>query len=147
MKNKLFLLSIEEYKKYKVLIPKRWYWWWLRSAGVSQYRMSGVDCDGSVDFVGNNIFIDYGVHPAFKSAKIAQNIAIGDVIDIKENVWIYLGDDLFISKYAVAFSKFDDESNEYNNSYIKNVTLKKLEDKLFDKDELELIDDWIEVEE
>ena len=143
--NKLFLLSIEECEKYRELIHNACNWWWLRSRGELCDTVCAVRPEGSIFFGGAYVYCDnVCIRPAFKSKKLASNFDVGDRYCSKDNLWIYLGDDIFISKYVVTFSKFDDKSNDYDKSYIKNVTLKNLEDELFTKAELDNIEDFDE---
>lgn len=143
--NKLFLLSIEEYKQYKELIPNAGDWWWLRTPGTLPCIVSIVYTDGTAVINGAQPFYDYTwVRPAFKSKKLASNFDVGDRYCSKDNLWIYLGDDIFISKYLVKRSKFDSLNKDYKTSFVKNVILKDLEDELFTIWELANIEDWEE---
>ena len=61
----VFLLSVEEYKKYKNVIPNIDKWWWLRTPGDDQYYAANVSTDGSVFHAGNYVGNDtYAVRPA-----------------------------------------------------------------------------------
>jgi len=67
--DKIFLLSIDEYKKYRNAISNISGWWWLRSPGDNSYRAAYVDHDGYIndgfsDYYGGNVIVDYGVRPA-----------------------------------------------------------------------------------
>jgi len=63
--DKIFLLSIDEYKAYKNIISNAAYWWWLRSPGYHGGRAAGVGSDGRVYVHGNDVDRDdSGVRPA-----------------------------------------------------------------------------------
>lgn len=73
-KDKMFLLSIDEFKKYfsnggeKAIAHYKNssvdYWWWLRSPGDSQSSAIRVHYFGYLDENGPNVRGDYGVRPA-----------------------------------------------------------------------------------
>lgn len=123
----MFLLSIEEYERYKDKIGAREYCWWLRSPGRDTDFVAGVNYSGrAIDhgYVINNY--DYGVCPALYVPKAYLNDRF--VINGREMVrysnidWIALDEEtgLYLSAYPLFFDKFDDESNDYENSYIKS---------------------------
>ena len=58
--HKLFLLSRDEYKKYRNKIPRVDGWWWLRSPGSGTGYAAIVKPDGSVVSGGNDV--NYGAH-------------------------------------------------------------------------------------
>lgn len=61
----VFLLSVEEYKKYKNVIPNIDKWWWLRTPGRYQNYAASVNTFGSVERRGDYVDIDtHAVRPA-----------------------------------------------------------------------------------
>ena len=61
----VFLLSVEEYEKYKNVIPNINNWWWLRTPGDDQYRAALVYSGSSVYHCGNYVVYVLGaVRPA-----------------------------------------------------------------------------------
>jgi len=64
--DKVFLLNIEEVKKYYESNEKRKsdVWWWLRSPGNFNQCAAGVDVDGSIDYSGSIEEYKGGVRPA-----------------------------------------------------------------------------------
>ena len=57
--SEITLLSIDEYKSNRDLIPAFNYWWWLRSPGYDQYRAAYVV--RGVDYYGTFVSYDYNV--------------------------------------------------------------------------------------
>ena len=67
------LLSIEEYEKYKSVIPTTNYWWWLRSPGYDRVRAAYVSSDG-VEFGKLIYYAKNAVRPALKlNLEMADN--------------------------------------------------------------------------
>lgn len=120
MKDELFLLSIEEYEKYKGVIPVIGSWWWLRSPGdFSSYAADVYDV-GSVFTNGSSVYGTNGIRPALKVSKSEiSNLQIGDRKIYYDFPFIKIDDDLLIAEVPIAFDKFDDESNDYEKSYVK----------------------------
>ena len=67
-RDKVFLLSIEEAKKYFMNDRDRstGTWWWLRSPGLCSNDAAGVYGSGRVDDYGNGVGLRSGVRPALK---------------------------------------------------------------------------------
>lgn len=64
---KLFLLSNDEYEKYRNKIQNVNRWWWLRSMGCDAVHAVIVHPDGFVNDTGDNVWCDYnGVRPALR---------------------------------------------------------------------------------
>lgn len=63
MAEKLFLLSVEDYKKYRDRIKQKKGWWWLRSQGCSIYRASFVGCEGDICSTGGHVALPGYVCP------------------------------------------------------------------------------------
>lgn len=120
MKVELFLLSVEEYEKYKDVIPVIGSWWWLRSPGYFSNGAAGVDSDGSVDAGGYGVNDARGIRPAFRVQKSEiLNLQIGDRKSCYDFPFVKIDDDLLIAEVPIAFDKFDDDSNDYEKSYVK----------------------------
>ena len=120
MKDELFLLSIEEYEKYKCVLPHIKNWWWLRSPGHYSHGAASVDDVGSVGTLGISVKYANGLRPALRvSSSEISNLQIGDRKIYYDFPFVKIDDDLLIAEVPIAFDKFDDESNDYENSYVK----------------------------
>ena len=137
-KDHIFLLSIEEHKKYKDKIPLVRCWWWLRSPGDSSRSAADVDLDGSVYGFGSYVHCsNLAVRPALR----LENRELGhfNLVDpsfcgqrlIKYNFpWIYIGDGLAIAEVPIAFKRFDEKSSDYENSEIRRFLLDWLKERM-----------------
>lgn len=117
----LFLLSIEEYEKYKDRIPHINCWWWLRSPGTKPEWATSVYEDGSVDHYGHGAKYDNdAVRPVLRIARPDKyNIQIGMRTIQYDFPWIVIDKDLAIAEVPIAFRRFDEKSNDYANSEIR----------------------------
>ena len=61
---KLFLLSVEEYERYKDSIPLVKEYWWLRSPGKYSNYGAYVKSDCSVYLIGTEVEYEGGIRPA-----------------------------------------------------------------------------------
>ena len=123
----IFLLSIDEYKKYKNKIPHMNCWWWLRSPGHIFNRAASVYIDGSFISYGFNVRDDQsnGVRPALK---IKDHTAIkckdGACRIIYCGVtWVQIDENLYISEVPVMFNRFDEDDNNYETSEVRKKLL------------------------
>lgn len=115
--DEIFLLSEEEYMRYKNVIPVINSYWWLRSPSHSDDFAEGVDNDGSI-YYGDDVYDDDGcVRPALHLE--SSNHQIGDRIIKYDFPWIVINKCLAIAEVPIGFEKFDDKSNDYETSYIR----------------------------
>ena len=120
MKDELFLLSVEEYEKYKGVIPVIGSWWWLRSPDDDGDIAADVDFDGSVSTLGLLVNYTNGIRPALRVQKSEiSNLQIGDRKIYYDFPFVKIDEDLLIAEVPIAFDKFDDDSNDYEKSYVK----------------------------
>lgn len=127
--DEIFLLSNKEYRKYKDKIPNT-VWWWLLSRGYRSNSAAYVRNDGS--FYGNGYNVAYeggGVRPALHYTNLKSKITPSK---IKPNRFIFNDfpfviidkkEEIAIAEVPISFDKFDDESNDYENSYIRKWLL------------------------
>lgn len=134
MEDKIFLLSVEEYEKYKERIPYIKCWWWLRSPGSELHYAMNVTYDGSahnsVDYDYVN-YSDVAVRPVIRREAI-DNILdwqIGNRIVKYDFPWFVIDKDLAIAEVPISFHKFDTESNDYENSEIRKFLFDWLKDR------------------
>ena len=135
--DEIFLLSSEEYNKYKSNIPLINAWWWLRSPdNSSDYSdlVAFVCEDGSAFNYGSRVSRSNGtVRPAIRltnheplgvGAKYRDCVYhVGDRF-IKYNFpWIVIDDNLAIAEVPIAFRRFDKESTDYGHSEIRRFLL------------------------
>lgn len=123
------LLSIEEYETLCERIPHLNCWWWLRSPGYDQRRATYVYGGNDIvygDYVDND---SYAVRPALKSDWIFKDIEIGSKINAYGNTWTVISDELALSDYIINFRRFDGESNNYEESEIKQYLEEWLDEK------------------
>lgn len=116
--DEIFLLSTEEYERYKNIIPHIKQWWWLRSPGSSHYDAASVDSVGSVNYYGDTVNDALVcVRPVLRIA--LNNLQIGSMFVKYDFPWIKIDDNLAIAEVPIGFEKFDDKSNDYATSYIR----------------------------
>lgn len=112
------LLSAKEVEKLPDEMMQYNSWWWLRSPGnYSDYAVF-VDCDGSVYNYG--CFVDDSrdaVRPAllYKS----KNLKIGDIIYFGDKEWKVIDDKYAFCTTDIGNCRFDERSNNYDKSEIK----------------------------
>lgn len=132
----LFLLSIEEYKKYKNKITNQPEWR-LRSPGISSINAASVLISGLVMEEGFTVKSDYlGIRPALYIPNLKSlnleifNNGYGDMVRYADIDWIVLDEEtgLCLSAYNLFPCKFDVRSNDYETSYIKEI-LDKISEK------------------
>ena len=128
MNDEIFLLSRDEYEKYKSFIPTIKCWWWLRSPGGLYEDAAIVLGDGYADphlsFDYDNIIYDGSgaVRPALRFYPLLSQKA-GDRLIKYDFPWIYLGDELAIAEVPIAFRRFDEEGNDYETSEVRKFLL------------------------
>ena len=127
MNDNIFLLSIEEYEKYKERIPQINCWWWLRSKGDYSVYVASVNYDGSICYAGDDASgNDHGVRPALK-IPYSEEREIGRRLIIFDFPWITIDKDLAIAEVPIAFRRFDKKSNNYEKSEIRQFLLDWME--------------------
>ena len=134
----IFLLSEEEYEKYKDKIPKIGCWWWLRSPSMDSGRAVNVNYVGSLSVLGYDVACDGAVRPALRTS----NLKLGKefkstkppvfVMDEQRSVWllvfngvtwVQIDDGLYISELPIDFRRFDEKSNNYETSEVRKFLL------------------------
>lgn len=136
--DKIFLLSIEEYKKYIDEIPHMTTWWWLRSPG---YNSRGVAFMSSYGYVGYDIHLSYdngAVRPALKYTNLNTiKSKDKDCFVWNETKWKIIDEEkkIAISCLPITFERFDNDSNDYASSEIREWLLNWFEESV--KDEID----------
>lgn len=139
------LLSVEEYRCYKSLIPYIEEDWWLRSPGSYSYYATSIDSHGAVYEGGS--YVDYafiGVRPVLNiSISNSSEFFKGDSIEIFNKTWTVLDvkeDQIYIlADKIIAQRRFDKESNDWEKSELKTWLEEWLKEqqKEYDKDGIE----------
>lgn len=125
----IFLLSEEEYKKYKDKIPHIDCHWWLRTPGIgSKYVASSAYDD---HYRHDNDL--YAVRPVIKMSAIRDCLYNGSTYCGAKNgrflalgaTWKIIDEEkgLAISEMPIMFSRFDAESNNYATSEVRKKLL------------------------
>lgn len=117
--DEIFLLSTEEYEKYKDKIPEIYgNWWWLRSRGVYSDCATFINTAGGIDYNGSIVYKNYGgVRPALK---LNGEYVVGERIVLYSFPWIVIDKNLAIAEVPIGFTIFNtDEKNRYCDSYIR----------------------------
>ena len=131
-KDHIFLLSIEEYEKYKNKIPNANYEWWLRSPDNYPRHGAIVGPGGSVCDVGLYVHCtNVAVRPVINFSRFEHDYPkVGERI-IKYNFpWIVIGEGLAIAEVPIVFRKFDEKSNDYENSEMRRFLLDWLKERI-----------------
>lgn len=122
MNDKIFLLSKEEYNKYRDRIPNVNVRWWLRSPGFDDIFAATVKGNGDVDYFGNAVISEhYGVRPALKDDNLKSEI--GERIVRCGYTWVVIDNGLAIAEVPITFKRFDAKSNDYETSEIRRFLL------------------------
>ena len=128
----IFLLSKEEYEKYKDRIPQIKCWWWLRSPGDLSNYAADVHRDGSADHGGDIVYISgFAVRPALRISNLKSfNSGGKNKIVFNGVTWVKIDENLYISELPIDFRRFDSTSNIYETSEIRKFLLNWLEERV-----------------
>lgn len=152
MAEKFFLLSLEDYKKYRDRIKAKKGWWWLRTQGCSKDRVAFVGNEGDLCSTGSHVASSGYVCPAM----YLKPNALLNLPWTKEGKYIKLGvnnnkpikwqlldweSGLCLVKKPMAQRIFDVNVNNYESSEIY-MFLKDMEN-YFSEEELSLIEETI----
>lgn len=125
----IFLLSKEEYEKYRCSIPKIGAWWWLRTPGEDPDSAAFVYGDGSVYYRGNGVSIGcIAARPALRisnlkcDTELVYNSARTHFFALGAT-WKIIDDDLAIAEEPIMFSWFGEKSNDYATSEVRKKLL------------------------
>lgn len=117
----IFLLSNEEYERYKSMIPSVYCWWWLRSPGLYSDYAACVNDFGDVNYNGDYVYnVISAIRPALRIGDLeSSGLEVGKRFIKYEFPWVYLGDNIAIAEVPIEFYVFDYESNDYETSGIR----------------------------
>lgn len=123
--DEIFLLSVDEYRKYIDVIPQIENWWWLRTPGAYEKYVAMINRNGSITERGEYVnFCWMCVRPAltitdddFVKLKVGERYAKYDF------PWIKIDNTLAIAEVPIGFRRFDTESNDYEKSEVRQYIL------------------------
>lgn len=155
-RDKLFLLSISEIKKYLPTEESRrckcdvWFRdWWLRSPGASPYYAASVNRNGYLSRYGSRFSSNIdAVRPALHlnpaHLQTLERTKKG-YVRFGGKKWIVLDEEagLLLSKKAICLHHFDRKSNSYEESEIQEYLNNELLNELFTKEEQKMVVDTI----
>lgn len=121
----IFLLSVEEYAKYKKKIPPVNCCWWLRSPGKSHSNAVDVSSDHSIYNSGSYVRFDQsGVRPVLRLDPEEWFFEyLQDRMVLCGVTWIEIDSGLYISEVPIAFRRFDEKDNNYQTSEIRQFLI------------------------
>lgn len=126
MRDKIFLLSKEEYENYKDKIPHiNIFDTWLRTAGKGT-NAAIIDRHGAV--------VEFGTYVGFECGAVRPALRINpdewffDVEDESKLIccgvtWLQIDEGLYIAEVPIAFRRFDEKNNNYTTSEIRQFLL------------------------
>lgn len=126
----IFLLSADEYEHYKRMIPHENCCWWLRSPGNRQHYATFVNLVVSVCYYGLDVSRDdLTVRPALKYSNLESQIIKSSIYKDRflfhEFPFRIIDEEnkIAIAEVPITFDMFDEESNDYETSYIRRKFL------------------------
>jgi len=135
------LLSTEEAEKLPRWLLANGNGWWLRSPGYVRNGAACVFTDGTVFRLGFDVhYDDICVRPVIKvnlkpylplivKGRI-QPLVIGETVRVFFKQAQYIGNDMVLLCESIAFHRFDEKSNDYENSEIKEFLENWLKEQL-----------------
>lgn len=114
------LLSKEEYRAAKDIIPRINDWWWLRSPGNYSDFAAYVGNDGSVFNRGRHVCNDCGgVRPALIVNQESANLCLNDKVLLWGYTWTVVGNNLMLCDELIYNRRFDEIENRFETSEIR----------------------------
>ena len=120
--DELFLLSVNEYERYKNIIPTVQTRWWLRCE--EEHKVAFVTAVGEA-FIGQDLMARnaLGVRPAlrFTPDLYMENKEIGSEFSYKNRPFTKIDKDLAIATVPIGFGEFDTKTSNYLDSDIRKM--------------------------
>ena len=121
MKDKIFLLSVDEYCKYIKKIPECSNWWWLRTTYKPSQWQYAFYVDGKYGYVNYlNVRDLLAVRPALNLNGLSPKSDEFEYLGIK---WIKLSNRFAIAKEPIFNSAFHYNEQDYEHSEIRKKLL------------------------
>ena len=113
------LLTAEEAEKLPRRLRKHTRWWWLRSPGDDSKHAAYVHIGGSVYYDGHPVDLsDVAVRPALRISNL-NDYRVGSLFKFGGKWFEIIDENTAFCLSNIGIEKFDDKTNDYNNSYIK----------------------------
>lgn len=112
------LLSKEEWKLCRDICPNYTGWWWTRSADIFSDSSCYVNFGGSV----RSSYVDHfynGIRPAFIIRNSLPLLKRGDHVFVGNIPCTVVSPVVVLADYPVCLHRFDEDSNDYETSEIK----------------------------
>lgn len=114
------LLSKEEYRAAKDIIPRINDGWWLRSPGNYSHGAAVVGIDGSVGEYGLSVKHEsIAVRPALIVNQESANLCLNDKILLWGYTWTVVGNNLMLCDELISNHMFDEKENRFETSEIR----------------------------
>lgn len=127
------LLSIEEYKKYKDMIPECHGNWWLRSPGYGSSNAAVVFGDGTGSYYGRYVNIDdFAIRPALKISNLVD-VRVGDIVKFDGKTFTVISPKYALCDTAIGHGAFRKERNAADANVYEASDVKKFVDEWFEK--------------
>jgi hypothetical protein len=123
--DRIFLLSIEEYEKYKKVIPHKNCCWWLRSPGQWFNYTAFVTLDDSVCDRGSLVYdTRIAIRPAIKYSETKLH-TLNALFTKYGTTWVVIDpfEQIAIAENPIHFMEFDRCRNDYESSDIRAFLL------------------------
>ncbi|GEM_PF-3870538 len=116
------LLSMDEYKKNRDLIPVVKCWWWINSPGIYKKNAMYIFIDGEIYTEGYKVDSDRaGIRPVFRlKPEAAHGLKLGEKVIIGKYSATVLDNDSCLLDDVVCNHRFDIASNNWEKSELKS---------------------------
>lgn len=116
------LLSLEEYKENKDIIPNTDNWWWLRSPGIYNAYAAYIFMDGEIYADGYKVSSPRaGVRPLiYLNPEKAKLLKPGDKVNICKFPATVMEDRSVLLDEGICCRRYDPSSNDWDKSELKS---------------------------
>ena len=117
------ILTAEEYEQYKYILPNPGRRFWVDKPGMPAKRCSFINEDGVMDRFGTfSSDTTVGLRPVIEytpGEKREILFSEGQAVLLHDLKWTAISENILVCDRCVEEMKFDDESNVFENSYLK----------------------------
>jgi len=121
--DEIFLPSVDEYEKYKDVIPSINTYWWTRTPGQKILTDMAISIITPAKTIQLDAFVAHNaVRPMIHlpNGTTEINAPIGAKINLYNFPWVVIDKHLAIAEVPIGFEKFDGNWNDYLTSHIRN---------------------------